>query len=143
MLNEVKTIIEGIGLTYYRALDTKDLNEIAINNNMLDIGVLAGLIEIEAELSENSNQSLEVWSYSVLFLTLSPNIDATATQIDVKLEALLAKVHDFLSEIQNTLPPGHYLDEYSIKSTDAINITTEVLIGWELKLSIPHLQNLC
>lgn len=143
MIEKIKTIIEAIGLTYYRALNTKDLNELAITNKMEDIGVLAGLIDINATFQEASNKSVEMWDITILFLTLAPALDARAEQIDFSLDKLYRDAHKFLALFQEGIPSGFYLEGYTLEGTDAVNITTEVLIGWELKLSAPEIVNIC
>ena len=143
MIEAIKTIIESIGLTYFRAINTKDLNEQAIKNSMQNIGVMAGLIEIDATFQEASNKSVELWDFTILFLTLAPNIDTPAEDIDAILGGLYDKAHEFLALFQEELPSGYYLEGYELNSTDSINITNEVLIGWELKLSAPFIANIC
>ena len=143
MINTIKIIIESLGLSYFRSINTKDLNEQAIKNSMENIGVLAGLIDIDATFQEASNKAVEQWEFTILFLTLAPNIDTPAEQIDTILGGLYDKAHEFLAEFQEVLPSGYYLEGYELNSTDAINITNEVLIGWELKLSAPFIANIC
>ncbi len=143
MIDQIKAIIEGIGLTYFRSINTKDLNEQAVKNSMTDIGVLAGLIEIDATIQEETFISVEQWEFTILFLTLAPNIDTPAEQIDTALDALLIKAHEFLAAYGEVLPSGYFLEGYELSSTDSVNITNEVLIGWELKLTAPFLENLC
>ena len=143
MINAIKTIIESLGLSYFRSINTKDLNEQAIKNSMENIGVLAGLIDIDATFQEASNKAVEQWEFTILFLTLAPNIDTPAEQIDTILGGLYDKAHEFLALFQEELPSGYYLEGYELNSTDAINITNEVLIGWELKLSAPFIANIC
>ena len=143
MIDVIKTIIESLGLSYFRSINTKDLNEQAIKNSMANIGVLAGLIDIDATFQEASNKAVEQWEFTVLFLTLAPNIDTPAEQIDTILGGLYDKAHEFLALFQEELPSGYYLEGYELNSTDAINITNEVLIGWELKLSAPFIANIC
>ena len=143
MIEQIKQIIEDIGLTYFRSINTKDLNEQAVKNSMTDIGVLAGLIEIDATFQEETFKSVEQWDFTILFLTLAPDIDSPAEQIDDKLSALYVKAHEFLGAFHEILPPSYYLEDYVLTSTDSVNITTEVLIGWELKLSAPFVVNIC
>lgn len=143
MINQIKTIIESLGLTYFRSINTKDLNEQAVKNSMTDIGVLAGLIQMEATFQEASNKAIEQWEFTVLFLTLAPEIDTPAEQIDSILEGLYDKAHEFLAQFQEVIAPGHFLEGYELNSTDSVNITNEVLIGWELKLSAPFSVNIC
>lgn len=143
MIEQIKTIIEAIGLTYFRSINTKDLNEQAVKNSMTDIGVLAGLINIEATFQEASNKSVELWEFSIMFLTLAPSFDSRASQIDDSLGILYDKAHEFLALFQEDLPSGYYLEGYNLDSTDAVNITSAVLIGWELKISAPYIANIC
>ena len=143
MIEQIKQVIEAIGLTYFRALNPQDLNEQAVKNSMTNIGVLAGLIEIEATFQEASNKAVEQWDFTIMFLTLSPNIDAPAEQIDALLGDLYDKAHEFLGLYQAELPSGYYLEGYTLESTDSVNITNEVLIGWELKLQAPFIANIC
>lgn len=143
MIEIIKTIIEGMGLAYFRSINPKDLNEQAIRASMLDIGVHAGLIEIAATFQEASNKAIEQWEISVLFLTLAPDIDTPAEEIDATLEGLYNRAHEFLALYQEQLPSGFYLEGYELNSTNSVNITTEVLIGWELKLTAPFVANIC
>lgn len=143
MIDQIKTIIEAIGLSYFRAINPKDLNEQAIKNSMINIGVLAGLIEIDATFQDASNKSEELWDFNIMFLTIAPNIDTPAEEIDSILQGLYDKAHEFLAEFQAVLPSGYYLEGYKLDSTDSVNITTEVLIGWELKLQAPFIANIC
>ena len=143
MIEQIKAIIESIGLTYFRSINPKDLNEQAVKKSMTDIGVLAGLIEINATFNEETYQAVELWDFTILFLTLAPNIDTPAEEIDTALDALLIKAHEFLSEFQDIIPASYFLEGYTLTSTDSVNITTEVLIGWELKLTAPFIENLC
>lgn len=143
MIETIKQIIEGIGLTYFRSNNTSDLSQIATVNKMENIGVLAGMFDIDASVSQTTGSILEKWDVTVLFLTLSPGLDATAEQIDTAIAPLYDKAHEFLSQVTNTFPMTHLLEDYTLNSSDGINITTEVLIGWELKLQIPIQKMLC
>ena len=143
MIEQIKTIIEAIGLGYFRSINPEDLNEQAVKNSMANIGVHAGLIEITAEFQEASNKAIEQWEVTILFLTLAPNIDTPAEEIDTYLQTLYDKAHEFLALFQEELPSGFYLEGYELNSTDSVNITTEVLIGWELKLTAPFVANIC
>ena len=143
MIDQIKTVIEAIGLSYFRALNPQDLNEQAIKNSMQNIGVLAGLIDINATFQEASNKAVEQWEFTIMFLTLAPNIDSPAEEIDALLGGLYDKAHEFLALYQEVLPSGYYLEGYELESTDSINITNEVLIGWELKISAPYIANIC
>jgi hypothetical protein len=143
MINEIKTIIESLGLQYVRAINTKDLGERAINLQVDQLGVLAGLISIDAELNELNDRSLETWEITILFLELSPGLDAPGEEIDASLEVLYQKAIEFISELQKITPNGYWLEGYSLESTDSVNITSEILIGWELKISVPRTIQIC
>ncbi len=143
MISDIKQIIEDIGLTYYRSLNLKDLSQIAITNKIDTIGVLAGTINIDGTVTESTGSILEMWDVTILFLVLSPSIDATAEQIDNLLDPLYLKAHEFLNLIVETFPMAYFLEDYTLNSTEAINITTEVMAGWELNLKIPIKKMLC
>jgi len=143
MINEIKAIIESLGLQYIRAINNNDLSERAITLEVNQLGVLAGLISIDAELSENSNRALETWEITVLFLELSPGIDTPGEEIDLALDRLYLIAIEFLKSLQNITPNGYFLESYSLESTDSVNISSEVLIGWELKVNVPRTVQIC
>lgn len=143
MVESIKQAIEATGLTYIRALNPQDLNETVTGLGVTELGVLTGLIEIDADFKEETYQAVELWDFEIMFLSLSPSMDARGEAIDAALDSLYQKAHEFLSIFQETLPSGYFLENYSLNSTDSVNITTEVLIGWTLSLQAPKAVNIC
>ena len=143
MIETIKNIILALGIDYYRALDTNDLSQQVLINKINTIGVHAGSIEIDASFSPSTYNSIELWDVRILFLVLAPQIDTPAEEIDALLDPLYELAHDFIGALTKELPSAHFLEGYELKSTDSVNITSEVLIGWELTLKAPWRVSIC
>tara|TARA_R110000782_G_scaffold101076_1_gene187698 strand:- start:224 stop:682 length:459 start_codon:yes stop_codon:yes gene_type:complete len=136
----LKSIIEAQGLTYLRAANPNDLNELVGNYDLSNgVGVYANLPTVSNTMYAQTNNVLMEYGVEVYYLKLSTGTDDTATQIDVILDALKPKVDGMMDKLNASgiVALSTYIDDYELEAIESINITSEVLSGWKLSFSIP------
>jgi len=136
----IKGIIEAQGLTYLRAANPNDLNELVGNYDLSNgVGVYANLPTVSnMTYSQNGNVLME-YGVEIYYLKLSTGTDDTATQIDVILDALKPKADGMIDKLNasNIIALSDFIDGYELEAIEAINITSEVLSGWKLSFVLP------
>jgi len=136
----IKGIIEAQGLTYLRAANPNDLNELVGNYDLSNgVGVYANLPTVSnMTYSQNGNVLME-YGVEIYYLKPSSGFDDTATQIDVILDALKPKADGMIDKLNasNIIALSDFIDGYELEAIEAINITSEVLSGWKLSFVLP------
>ena len=136
----LKSIIEGQGLTYLRAANPNDLNELVGSYDLSNgVGIYANLPTVTNITYGQTNNVLMEYGVEVYYLKLSTGTDDTATQIDVILDALKPKADGMMDKLNASgiIALSTYIDDYELEAIESINITSEVLSGWKLSFSIP------
>ena len=137
---QIKTIIEGQGLTYLRAANPNDLNELVHSYDLSNgVGVYANLPTINNVLYNKSNNVEMEWGIEIYYLKPSSGVDDTATQIDVILDALKPKADGMIDKLNASgiIAASRFIEDYELEAIESINITTEVLSGWKLSFVLP------
>jgi len=136
----IKGIIEAQGLTYLRAANPNDLNELVGNYDLSNgVGVYANLPTVSnMTYSQNGNVLME-YGVEIYYLKPSSGFDDTATQIDVILDALKPKADGMIDKLNasNIIALSDFIDGYELEAIESINITSEVLSGWKLSFVLP------
>tara|TARA_X000001036_G_C20636636_1_gene789354 strand:+ start:257 stop:715 length:459 start_codon:yes stop_codon:yes gene_type:complete len=136
----IKGIIEAQGLTYLRAANPNDLNELVHSYDLSNgVGVYANLPTVSnMTYSQNGNVLME-YGIEIYYLKLSTGTDDTATQIDVILDALKPKADGMIDKLNasNIIALSDFIDGYELEAIESINITSEVLSGWKLSFVLP------
>lgn len=136
----IKGIIEAQGLTYLRAANPNDLNELVHSYDLSNgVGVYANLPTVSnMTYSQNGNVLME-YGVEIYYLKPSSGFDDTATQIDVILDALKPKADGMIDKLNasNIIALSDFIDGYELEAIEAINITSEVLSGWKLSFVLP------
>lgn len=136
----LKSIIEAQGLTYLRAANPNDLNELVGNYDLSNgVGVYANLPTVDNITYSQTNNVLMEYSVEVYYLKLSTGTDDTATQIDVILDDLKPKVDGMIDKLNssNIIALSSFIDGYELEAIESINITSELLSGWKLSFVLP------
>ena len=136
----IKGIIEGQGLTYLRAANPSDLNELVGSYDLsAGVGVYANLPTVDNLTYSLTNNVKMEYSVEIYYLKLSTGTDDTATQIDVILDALKPKVDGMIDKLNasNIIALSSFIDGYELEAIESINITTELLSGWKLSFVLP------
>ena len=136
----LKNIIEGQGLTYLRAANPSDLNQMVHTYDLsAGVGVYANLPTVDNITYSQTNNVLMEYGIEVYYLKPSTGIDDTATQIDVILDALKPKVDGMIDKLNasNIIALSAFIDGYELEAIESINITSEVLSGWKLSFVLP------
>ena len=136
----LKGIIETQGLTYLRAVNVKDLNELVGQYDLSNgVGVYANLPTVGNITYSQTNNVLMEYGVEVYYLKLSGGTDDTGTQIDVILDDLKPLVDGMMDQINasSIVALSSFIDGYELEAVESINITSEVLSGWKLSFSIP------
>ena len=136
----IKGIIEAQGLTYLRAANPNDLNELVHSYDLSNgVGVYANLPTVSnMTYSQNGNVLME-YGIEIYYLKLSTGTDDTATQIDVILDALKPKADGMIDKLNasNIIALSDFIDGYELEAIESINITSEVLSVWKLSFVLP------
>ncbi len=136
----IKGIIEGQGLTYLRAANPSDLNELVGSYDLsAGVGVYANLPTVDNITYSQTNNVLMEYGIEIYYLKLSTGTDDTATQIDVILDALKPKVDGMIDRLNASgiVALDSFIDGYELEAIESINITTELLSGWKLSFVLP------
>jgi hypothetical protein len=136
----LKSIIEAQGLTYLRAANPNDLNQLVGSYDLSNgVGVYANLPTVDNITYSQTNNVLMEYSVEVYYLKLSTGTDDTATQIDVILDDLKPKVDGMIDKLNssNIIALSSFIDGYELEAIESINITSELLSGWKLSFVLP------
>ena len=136
----LKSIIEAQGLTYLRAANPNDLNELVGNYDLSNgVGVYANLPTVDNITFSQTNNVLMEYGVEVYYLNLSKGSDDTAIQIDVILDDLKPKVDGMIDKLNssNIIALSSFIDGYELEAIESINITSELLSGWKLSFVLP------
>lgn len=136
----LKSIIEAQGLTYLRAANPNDLNELVGNYDLSNgVGVYANLPTVDNITYSQTNNVLMEYGVEVYYLNLSKGSDDTAIQIDVILDDLKPKVDGMIDKLNssNIIALSSFIDGYELEAIESINITSELLSGWKLSFVLP------
>ena len=136
----IKQIIEAQGYLYFRSININDLNEQVGNIDVSQgIGVYSSLPSIEYSTFASNSNVLMAYDITVYYLKLNPETDDKGDVIDDILNDLYPDASQFFDYMKQSgiIPPGQYIESYSLKATDTLKMTKEVLTGWELTMTIP------
>jgi hypothetical protein len=138
--NTIKQIIEDQGLLYFRTVNINDLNErVGTKDVSQGIGVYSSLPEIELTTYAQSNNILMMYDITVFYLKLNNETDDLGEDIDIILNDLYPSASQFYDRLvaSGIVATGQFIDGYTMKATDTLKITKEVLTGWQIELAIP------
>ena len=135
----LQAIAQELGLIYLRALNITDLNQLlqstAITSPLL---VLTNVPE-GTQPPVTSNFNFAFYRTTILVLDKNATPDPKPEEIDNLLDSLLVQVgyiQDLLDK-SNIITPSEVVEFISLNSTDSIELTDEVISGWELVINIP------
>lgn len=142
-MQQIRDVLEAIALAlnmqYLRALNPSDLNQtlqgVAIDKPLL---ILANVPEAE-QPEVNSNFSYSVYRTTILVLDKNLTPDPKPEEIDSLLDNLETKVNgirDYLDRSEIVFSASQ-VEFISLTSAENIELTDEVISGWELVLDIP------
>lgn len=137
--NELQAIALALNMEYVRAISPADLNEtlqgLTITKPLL---ILANVPEaVQPEV--NSNFKYNIYRVNILALDKNLTPDPEAAEIDTLLDNLEAKVNgirDYLDRSEIVFSASQ-VEFISLTAADNIELTDEVISGWELVLDIP------
>jgi len=140
----IKGIIEAQGLTYLRAANPSDLNELVGSYDLsAGVGVYANLPTVDNLTYSLTNNVRMEYGIEIYYLKLSTGTDDTATQLDVILDALKPKADGMIDRLNASgiVALDGFIDGYELEAIESINITTELLSGWKLSFVLPIYRN--
>lgn len=140
----IKGIIEAQGLTYLRAANPSDLNELVGSYDLsAGVGVYANLPTVDNLTYSLTNNVRMEYGIEIYYLNLSTGTDDTATQLDVILDALKPKADGMIDRLNASgiVALDGFIDGYELEAIESINITTELLSGWKLSFVLPIYRN--
>ena len=136
----IKSIIEDQGYLYFRTININDLNQQVGETDIAQgIGVYSSLPEIDFITYGANNNVLMNYQIEVYYLKLNTSTDDKGSDIDLILEDLYLDASQFYDRILQSgiVATGQFIDGYSMKATDTLKMTKEVLTGWSLEMTIP------
>ena len=142
--NVLQEIANELDLIYVRAINVNDLNQI-VQDVKVDrpLLVYANMSPIDFD-TVLTNYEIARIETTILVIDLHKTADPTAGQIDELLAPLLTKinfVYDLLTRSEIVASAAD-VERESLKSADSIEMTDEVLGGYEMVLTIPIARQL-
>lgn len=147
VMKKISEILEQIaadlGLIYIRAININDLNQ-AIGAVKIDrpLLVYADLAEVQKP-EILTNFTYYNTSVKIYILNINKTPDATARQIDDLLQPLFETALTVTDAVQKSVLTysGADVIQDNLTAADSIELTDDVLSGWELMLTVPMIEN--
>jgi len=139
LASEIKTIIEGQGLVYYRAVNINDLNEFAGTTDLAaGIGVHTNLPNINSFTPRATGNVWQNHLVEVFYMKLT-SIDPTGEQLDVILDELLPLADELYDKLQASTirSKANSINGYTVTAAETLKQTKEWLSGWKVTLQMP------
>lgn len=144
VVDKVKEVIQGMGLTYLRVTSEADLNQtLTTIDTSNSLGVLGNIPSIENTIAPRTGLTLIETSIEVFFLEKNITADDKGEVIDGLLDTAEDNARKFFDIIKQDpiTSPTQTIESYTLDGVDSFELTDEIVTGWKLSVTIPTDQS--